>query len=197
MEANGIIYVMDYSEWTMTTVGVVGSFLAAESFRQTSSSIYAPMLDFAKQYVNGTRFDIIRFDVALLGEVKKEMKFTSDHVSAVMTTAIQILNISEQVGVSCAFWVGGIETGVNFFRSLHGNRPVVVDILEGGIRGSLLGLFITLLHREPEYRGIQIATGVATGYVIGMMGAFLGSAGGHLTHAIHSSISATQDPLNS
>lgn len=173
---------MDYSELAINTFGVVGSYLVGESFSKTTGSMYAPMLDFAKQYVGGTKFDIIRFDVALLGEVKKEMKFTSEHVSAVMTTAIQILKISERIGVSCAFWVGGMETGVNFFRSLKGNRPVVVDILEGGIRGSLIGLGISMLHREPDYRGMQIATGIATGYVIGMIGAFVGSAAGHLTH---------------
>lgn len=172
---------LDKIELLIGALGTAGTFAVAEAISKGARSVYTPLIHFAEQYVTGTRFDM-----AFLGSVRKEMIITSEHVAEVASQAIKILQISQNIAISSAFWVGAIETGVNFFRSWkgQGNRPFVVDILEGGIRGSLVGFAISLQKRQSEYHGMQIATGIAIGYTIGMIGAFIGSVGGYAAHVL-------------
>ncbi|HSX13508.1 MAG TPA: hypothetical protein VLE96_03715 [Chlamydiales bacterium] len=171
---------MDHEEIAIGAIGLATAYGIAEMFYKTAKSAYEPLIEAVSGYLEGKT---VNFHTTYFSH---ELKVWSQDVSFDLSQVVKILKISENIAIASAFYVSFIETSLNFFRAWkgQGNRPFVVDIMEGGIRGSIVGLAVSFFKSEEDYRGVQIATGLVIGYTVGMMGAFIGSLGGYITHAL-------------
>jgi hypothetical protein len=171
---------MDREEIAVGTLGLFGAYGIGELFYKTAKSAYEPLIEAANGYIAGKT---VNFQTTYFSH---KMKVWSQDVSFDFSQVIRILSLSQQIAESSAFYVSAIETSLNFFRAWkgQGNRPFVVDIMEGGIRGSIIGLAVSFFKQDRDYRGVQLASGILVGYAVGMMGAFIGSVGGCIIHAL-------------
>lgn len=101
--------------------------------------------------------------------------------SALVDQIEKVVQVSQKVGIRSAFWAGTVETAVNFLRSLKSkeSRPLVLDMVEGGMRGSLIGIGTGVCSTNEGPKAVQILTGAGIGFSAGMIGAFFGHLSGY------------------
>ncbi len=161
-------------------VGGVGTLGLSQLFSEGVASAYQPLMDFIQRIGENNSCEIKFSFVGAVGEVALK------NLPVLAGEAYKVIQVSQSIGISTGFWVTAVESSLNFYRGWlgKGERPFAVDIVEGGLRGSAIGLTIGMLSRNSESRGVQFATGAGVGFVIGMMSAFVGSIAGAITHGL-------------
>ena len=167
-------------------VGVIGSYLLSLEASKCVESAYEPMMSawgVALQKLKGL---VVQWNWRALSDTTI-FSIQDEEIPELMRRGLQILDTSKGVGIQTAFWVTMHESCLNFYRGWlgKGERPFAVDIVEGGLRGSALGLGIGFLSRTPHYSiGVQLSTGAIFGFAIGMLSAFNGSIAGAIAHRL-------------
>lgn len=171
---------IENTEIAVGVIGGVGAYGLAQFFGDGIASAYLPLMDFVKRGGQSNSFEIKFSLLGAVGDVSHK------NLPLLANEAYKVLQVSQSIGVRTGFWVAASETALNFYRGWlgKGERPFAVDIVEGGLRGSLVGLAIGIISNNPESRGVQFATGAGVGFVVGIMSAFAGSIAGAITHGL-------------
>jgi hypothetical protein len=104
----------------------------------------------------------------------------SGRVADRVNRLVQGAEIWGRTGVRSAFWTGGIVTFTSFWLSWKGKEPkdMVVCVLNGGIRGSIVGLGIEALGGNQETKALRILGATVVGFVSGLIGSGIGTLAG-------------------
>lgn len=162
--------------------GLLGSCGVGYVCSNTVSLMYEPIIAFTGQYKNSDDF-VVPFRNVLANVLGSKIPGSVEHFYVNMALIDKVVHISERAGLKSALFVGTIESTIAFFRSWQSKegRPWVVDIMEGGLRGSLVGCAAsTALSQDKDCRGAQLITGTVVGFVSGMLASFAGSVSGYV-----------------
>ncbi len=160
--------------------GFLGSCGVGYGCSEGVRRMFEPILKVTNQYANTDDF-VVPLRQGLSWVFGNKMPDTVQHFYVNMALINKVAHVSERAGLRSALFVGTVESVIAFFRSWQGNseRPWVVDIMEGGLRGSLIGcLASATLRQDKEYSGVQMVTGTVIGFVTGMLASFAGSVSG-------------------
>ncbi len=99
----------------------------------------------------------------------------------------KIVQVSQKAGMYSAALVGCIETARSFAQSWQNkqSKPLVLDMMEGGVQGSLIGLGAGALIPNEGFKSVQMMTGAGVGFATGMIGAFVGNMAGRLVKRVY------------
>lgn len=175
--------------------GLLGSFAVGHLCAEGVRRMYEPICAITGQYKNKNDF-AVPFRSVVKSVFGSKLPQTVEHFYVNMALIDKVLHISERAGIRSAIVVGSIESAVAFFRSWNGSgdRPWVVDIMEGGLRGSAIGCASIFLGRNGENRGVQLITGTIIGFVTGMLASLAGSVSGYVAKTLfHKIDSNTND----
>ena len=101
----------------------------------------------------------------------------TDGVQAGLSGVKTGLEIARNTGSQSATQVAGIEMGISFVESLgrKEGRPIVVNLLQGSLRGSIVGAGLAARGENTDSNAIRIATGAGVGFIAGGVAAVAGS----------------------
>jgi hypothetical protein len=166
--------------------GFLGSCASGLACSDGVRRMYQPILKVTNEYANTKDF-VVPLRQGWVWVFGNKMPDTMEHFYLNMALINKVAHVSERAGLRSALFVGTIESVVAFFRSWQGSneRPWVVDIMEGGLRGSLMGcLASATLRQDKEYSGVQMVTGTVIGFVTGMLASFAGSVSGYIVKKV-------------
>jgi hypothetical protein len=158
--------------------GTIGSYGVGVTCQFGVSKLYQPLVTcthlFQDQCADASQGVIGGADIYTILLGHRQTSSFADQIE-------KVVHVSREAGVRSAFWAGTVETGVNFFRSWKSkeSRPLVVDMIEGGMRGSVIGMVTGACGSNEGPKAVQIFTGAGIGCAAGMVGACFGNLSGY------------------
>lgn len=121
------------------------------------------------------------FALWLAGQSKEVMNPICDSLRecvVLLKDSEQTIQTMKWAAMRSAFWTGGVEAIFGIFSSLARKepRPLVIDLLEGGLRGAVLGMGAGISSGTSAREvGAKAISGLIVGYTAGIAGAFIGA----------------------
>lgn len=170
--------------------GLLGSCGIGKACAEGVRRMFEPVCMITGAYKNTNDF-AVPFRSVLRNVLGSKIPETVEHFYVNMAQIDKVLRIAERAGIQSALLVGSIESATAFFRSWKGNgdRPWVVNIMEGGLRGSAIGCASIALNRNPDAKGMQVITATIIGFVTGMLGSLAGSVSGYTAKTLFNKFS--------